>query len=113
MSLTKRPYREIRQGSLAGGLNDTYNETLLRPDQTPDALNVEFNRETVATARGAVKFNNQVAPKSAFRTRVDRSFSPLFIEDGKAVPQRGYGYIPYAAEYDIGGDFAVDAPVIP
>lgn len=108
MSLTKRPYREVRQTSLAGGLNDTYNETLLRPDQTPDALNVEFNRETVQTAKGAVKFNNQVAPRSGFRSRVDPSFSPLYIEDDKALPLRGYGYVPYGSEYDIGGDFAVE-----
>lgn len=111
MADLNRKYREFRQTSLAGGLNDTDNQTLLHPSQTPDCLNVDFNRETVASARGALKFGNQLAPRSGFRTKVDPSFSPLFIESGKAVQQRGYGYIPYAAEYDVGGDFAVDAPV--
>lgn len=106
-----RPNYETVRIPLAGGMNDTDDQTLLRPDETPDCLNVEFNRETLASARGALKFNNQIAPRSGFRTKVDRSFSPLYIEDGKAVQLRGYGYLPYASEYDIGGDGAVDAPV--
>jgi hypothetical protein len=108
MSLTRRPYRETRIPGLAGGLNDTLNQTLLNPDQSPNALNVEFNRETVQSAKGAIKFNNQVAPRSGFRSRIDQSFSPLYIESGKAVPLRGYGYIPYSPDYDFGGDFASD-----
>lgn len=109
MSLTRRPYREVRLPSLAGGMNDTDNQTLLRPDQTPRALNVDFNRETVRSAAGALKFNNQVAPQSAFRSRVDPSYAPLYVQDGMGVPLRGYGYLPYASEYDVaGGDFAAD-----
>lgn len=113
MSRPAPNYRTLRISPLAGGLNDTDDETLLGPDQSPDCLNVEFNRETIASSRGNIKFNNQVAPMSAFRTRVDQSYSPLFIEAGKAVQLRGYGYLPYASEYDIGGDFAADAPVVP
>lgn len=105
MSLEKRPYRELRAPSLAGGMNDTLNETLLQPDQTPDPVNIEFNRETAQTAKGAIKFNNQIAPRAGFRTKVDRSFSPLYVDQGIAVPLRGYGYLPYNEEYDIGGDF--------
>jgi hypothetical protein len=103
-------YRNVRLTSLAGGMNDTDNETLLRPDESPDVLNIEFNRETIATARGALKFGNQIAPRSGFRTKVDESFSPLFIEAEKALPLRGYGYIPFAEEYDIGGNGAAEFP---
>lgn len=113
MSTLDRKYREIRLTSVAGGLNDTDNETLLRLDETPDCLNVDFNRETVRSSQGALKFGNQIAPRSGFRTKVDQSYSPLFIEDGKATQLRGYGYLPYASEYDIGGGGAVDAPVVP
>lgn len=108
MADLNRKYREIRQTSLAGGLNDTDNQTLLSPSETPDCLNVDFNRETVRSAQGALKFGNQIAPRSGFRSKVDSSFSPLYIEDGKAVQLRGYGYVPYASEYDIGGDFGVE-----
>lgn len=111
MTRSSPEYSELRLRSLAGGLNDTENEVLLRLDESPDALNVEFNRETVASSRGALKFGNQIAPRSGFRTSVDESFSPLFFDEGKAVPLRGYGYIPYQREYDVGGGFQVDAPV--
>jgi hypothetical protein len=62
----------------------------------------------VQTGRGAIKLNNQTAPRSAIRTRIDRSFSPLYIQPDFGVPLRGYGYLPYAGETDIGGNFAED-----
>ena len=108
MSNPNRTYRSVRLTSLAGGMNDTDNPTLLSPSETPAPLNVDFNRETVRSSQGALKFGNQIAPRSGFRTKVDQSFSPLYIEDAKAVQLRGYGYIGYQPEYDIGGDFAED-----
>lgn len=111
------PFRTIRQDVLAGGVNNTSAATSLTLDETPDALNVDFDNESVQTTGGAIKFNNQVAPGSAIRTRVDPALSPLMVlplplgGSGNGalgqvdVPLRGYGYMPYSVDYDLGGRF--------
>ena len=125
-------YREVRQSDLSGGVNNSHNPTIIKPNEASDVLNVEFDRDAVQTTGGSIKFNNQTAPGSAIRTRVDKSLSPLMVLDKPLagvlatglpftnsvdVPLRGYGYIPYCADTDIGGrfdsegDFAVDAEV--
>lgn len=113
----REEYREVRQLSLAGGVNTSTNETLLAPDESPSALNVDFDRNAVQATGGSIKFNNQVAPGSAVRCRVDPSLSPLMVLPtplggaGNAllgtvdVPLRGYEYFPYSADTDIGGTF--------
>ena len=69
--------REVRQAPLDGGINDQSEETLLPPNISPFAQNVEFNRGNVETTRGAVKFNNQVAPGAALLTKCDPGLSPI------------------------------------
>lgn len=113
----REEYREVRITDLSGGVNNSHNETLIEPNQTPDALNVEFDNDAVTSTGGAIKFNNQVAPGSAVRTRVDPSLSPLLVcstplsGTGNGllgaceVPLRGYEYLPYCVDYDIGGRF--------
>jgi hypothetical protein len=103
-------YRTLRLREFGGGVRDDVAPTKLDEGESPSAQNIEFDRGSIATTRGSRKFNNQTAPLTALRTRVDKSLSPLFIEAGKSVPLRGYGYIPFAPEYDLGGDFAVEAP---
>ena len=106
-------YRTIRLRDFGGGVRDEVEATRLEEGESPNAMNVEFDRGSIATTRGSRKFNNQTAPFAGIRTRVDRSLSPLYIESEKAVPLRGYVYLPYSPRSDIGGDFAVDAPVEP
>ena len=98
-------YRRIPLRPLSGGLNQSRSPFLLGPGETPDCNNVDFDRESVKTVNGSVKFNNQAAPRSGIRTRVDKSLSPLAVSDGQSAPLRGYGYIPYQSIFDIGGDF--------
>jgi hypothetical protein len=119
-------YRDVRQTSLAGGVDSSHNPTIIGPDKAADALNVDFNQESVQSTGGALKFNNQTAPGCAIRTRCDPSLSPLMAlpypllgtSSGSVlgangipaagtvdVPLRGYGYLPYNADVDIGGRF--------
>lgn len=105
-----RNYRSIRlsqEGGIGGGgVDESLDETLLRANQSPRAINIEFDRESVASVGGALKLNNQAAPRSAIRTRPDKAFSPLFFRPGMAVPLGGAAYFPYDPDIDIGGDFA-------
>ena len=117
-------YRDVRQNDLSGGVNDYLNENVVKDTESPSALNVDFDRASVDTAFGSIKFNNQTAPASSIRTKACRDQQPLAViaqtlqQDAAGsgigtlfvgnveVPMRGYGYLPYSAETDIGGDFA-------
>lgn len=98
--------RAFPQLKIDGGLDDTHNEFVLNDSQTPECLNIDFNRDTVATSRGSIKFNNQTAPRAAVRTRT--STSPLYFAPGLSVPLRGYEYLPYDPDSDIGGTFGFE-----
>ena len=104
-------YRTVQILPLSGGYDDTTEPQLLQDGKTPFCRNVEFNRGDVRSSRGVIKFNNQTAPTSGVRTRVDPSLSPLYIEAGKSVPLRGGIYIPYRAEDDLGGDFGASGAI--
>ncbi len=114
----REEYRIVRQGDLGGGVNNSHNQTLIGANEAADVLNVDFDRDAVTSTGGSIKFNNQTAPGSAIRTRCDPALSPLMampIPLGGAgttgitgtvdVPLRGYGYLPYSKDTDIGGDF--------
>jgi len=101
----KSHYRPIQLKPLAAGLNDARNPTLLGDGETPDCRDIEFNHDSVDAAGGAIKFNNQVAPKSGVLTRAPVGLPPLKHASDISVPQRGYVYLPYRKEQDIGGDF--------
>ena len=88
---------------LHGGVNDRHNQKLLAPNQAAVVENVDFNRDSLLSTRGAVKVNNQTAPHCGLRTRVDPALSPLYVKAGVSVPLRGYGYLPFDDRYDIGG----------
>ena len=112
-------YREVRQKDLSGGVNDYLNENVIKETETPSALNVDFDRASVDTAFGSIKFNNQTAPSACIRTKSLKGQQPLAVLSAPLqtvftgvldtrnvdVPMRGYGYLPYAQETDIGGDF--------
>ena len=98
-------HRNFPISPIAGGINDSQNETIVRDDQSPRALNVDFNRTSVKSTGGCLKFNNQTAPHSGLLTTVDPGLSPLSLEAGRSVPLRGYGYIPYHEDHDLGGRF--------
>ncbi|MCP3960856.1 MAG: hypothetical protein GY719_23675 [bacterium] len=93
-----------RFGPLAGGLVDSRDPSLIRDDRATEAINVEFDRETVRSAFGSAKMGNRTAPHSGIRTRVDPGLTPLSIESGVSVPVRGYVMLPYAERYDIGAE---------
>lgn len=114
----REDYRTIRQDDLAGGVNNSHNETLIEDNEASDARNIDFDRDAVTSASGSIKFNNQSAPGSALRTRVDPALSPLMVmpvpiggagttgvEGSVDVPLRGYVYLPYSEATDIGGRF--------
>lgn len=91
--------------ALDAGLNLSRSPLLLHDAESADLLNVELDQNSIKNARGAIKFNNQVAPKSGILLAPDPAFSPLSIEAGRSVPLRGYGFLPYDPNTDIGGDF--------
>jgi hypothetical protein len=99
-------YRTVRVRDFSGGFRDENPATQLEDGESPNALNVEFDRGTIACTRGLRKFNNQVAPSSAVLCRVDPALSPLPVQSGMSVPLRGYCYFPYSPESDLGGNFA-------
>lgn len=109
---------EFRQTDLSGGVNNSKNETLLQPNESPRAVNVDYDQDAVGSTSGSIKFNDQVAPGSSIRTIVDPSLSPLMalprpilgtsLDGTVDVPLRGYGYLPYSADNDIGGDYAYE-----
>jgi hypothetical protein len=101
----RRHYRRYPIKPLALGLNDALNPALLQDGQTPDCENVDFDRESVSGSGGAVKFNNQPAPHSGVLTTV--SEAPL-----GGVPSRGYVFVPYRREQDLGGDFALSGTAL-
>jgi hypothetical protein len=103
MAEARKPYRIEASGPLTGGLDDSRPETALDPNQTPYAINFDYDRGSAKTSQGSIPMNRQVVPRSAIRCRPDPALSPLYFETGKAVPLRGYGFLPYAFEYDIGG----------
>lgn len=127
MAAAPKPYRQVSTGPLQGGMNDSVVETLLGSgasalDPTPpqpfrmvDVQNVEFNRSSARTSQGALKLNNQTAPRPGVRTKVDPAMSPLFAIDKPlagtatmtvAVPLRGYVYGgTYSEDLDIGGRY--------
>lgn len=121
-------YRDVRQSDLSGGVNDYLNQNVIKPTETPDALNVDFDRASVDTAFGSIKFNNQTAPSACIRTKSLKGQQPLAVLSAPLqrkgvppgppftldtrnieVPMRGYAYLPYATETDIGGNFVEGA----
>lgn len=100
-------WRTERVPSVAGGLNYSRNPVLLEDDQAADELNVDHDDGSIKSTGGAIKMNNQVARKPGVLFSPDPSMTPLFIEEGKSVPVRSYGFFPYSPDTDIGGDFAV------
>lgn len=107
--------REVRVEDLSGGLNDSQNEALLGTDETPDCLNVDFDRGSVAVSGGAIKFNNQSAPGAAVLAGPDPALSPLYVMRPRSnatgvhnlieVPNGGACFFPYREHLDIGGRF--------
>lgn len=104
----QKPYRTIPLGNLTGGLNDTAAETALLPGQGLRVENFDLDRGALTSARGSIKLNNQVAPRSAVRCRPDPALSPLYFKTGYGVPLRGYCWAAYNKDFDIGGDFAYE-----
>lgn len=96
-------YRTIRQRGFKGVV-DNLEPTLIDDGESPYAKNIDFDKASLASTFGSRKFNNQTAPNCGILTKADPSCPPLYIDSLKAVPVRGYGYIPYQDSYDIGGD---------
>lgn len=99
-------WRSVPVPSLDGGLNLSRNPLLLQGSESADLLNIDLDENALRNSFGCIKGGNQVAPKPGIRTTVDPGLSPLSIDAGQSVPVRGYGYIPYREDLDLGGDFA-------
>lgn len=109
----------LSTGPLAGGIDDSALETRLgsgnpppQPFRLHDAENVDFDRDSARSSPGSLKLNNQTAPKTGVRTRVDPGFSPLLAASSFlggstvgtcSVPLRGRIDIGYSLATDIGG----------
>jgi hypothetical protein len=104
----KEHYRRYPIPSLAMGINDSVNPARLNDGELSSAENVDFDRDSVKSSGGSIKFNNQQLPHSAVRTKV--TYSALSTLGTSAlpgsVPQRGRVDVPYDEKLDIGGDFA-------
>jgi hypothetical protein len=90
--------------SFAGGVNSGTDPMHLVDGEVADALNFDFDRGGAAYSRGSIPFNNQKLPRCGIRTRGWDGVSRLSVGPLKSVPVRGYGYIPFDAQSDIGGD---------
>lgn len=97
--------RRVPLKPLAGGVKTDRSASLIEDGQASMAENVEFSSESIKTARGSRKLNNQALSSPAVRCQPDPGYSPLFIEAGKSVPLRGRIDWPYDSSVDIGGDF--------
>lgn len=95
-------HKEYGDRPISTGRNDSRSGLLLRSGEVVEALNVDMDRESLASSKGSIKFGNQVAPSSAVETRVDSGFSRMPILPGKSAPMRGYVYIPYDERQDLG-----------
>lgn len=96
---------------LAGGFNNKRNPVLLQNGESPDALNIEHDRDSVQSALGSLRFGERSAPATGLRTRPDPGRSALHAAISSdstsylsSVPVRGYGYLPWRDEHDIGGE---------
>lgn len=102
------PGRWSRIGTkdLAGGLNTSQSPLLIADNESPDLLNVEFDRASVKAARGSKKFNNQTAPRPGLLVGLDGQGATLAALPNKSVPVRGAVILPYLESQDIGADWA-------
>lgn len=100
--------REIALGPLNRGLNDSDFEIHLENGETPRSFNVDFDRKSARFSQGAMPLNRQTAPFASVRTTVDPALSPLAFGVNRAVPLRGYVYLPYNQDIDIGGRFDLE-----
>lgn len=97
-----------------GGWVDSKFESLLKPTETPNPINVDFDDSSVRASFGMIPFNRQSAPPSGILCRPDPALSPLYFTastaslKGKAVPLRGYVVLPYSQDTDIGGRFDLE-----
>ena len=101
-------YQSVSIGPFTGGLNDGRADVLLAPDESPNCENLDFDRSSLASVKGAAKFGNRPAPQAGVLTQVDSARSPLSVAPYISVPVRGYVYVPYSTDLDPGGDFYED-----
>jgi hypothetical protein len=106
--------KELALGPLNRGQNDTDFEVHLENGETPNSLNVDFDRKSAKWSRGAMPLNRQSLPLTSILTRTDPALSPLSFGtqpapfNTRSVPLRGYVYFPYNQDYDIGGGFDLE-----
>jgi hypothetical protein len=96
-------FRRAGTATLAQGLSTGTDRLLLEDGETPDCLNVDFDRGSVRPSRGALKFGNQTAPRPGLLTGTAAG-SSFPVLPGKSAPLRGAVYIPYDEAQDVGGD---------
>lgn len=87
---------------LAGGLNTAQSPLLIRDNESPDCLNVDFDGGSVRSARGVVKLNNQTAQRPGLLVgqRIEAASIPVL--PNKSAPMMSALYIPYSERQDIG-----------
>lgn len=105
-------YRDQALPGVAGGISDYKDAAAIAPNECEIASNVDFDRDSVRSARGILKFGNRPAPSTGILTRCDPALSPLSIAAGVSVPLRGYVQFPYNERTDIGGDFANNGALV-
>ncbi len=98
--------RSLRLFPIDSGLNLNVNPFRLSPGESPDALNVDFDRGSAKASGGAIKFGNKVAPRPGVRCSPSKDGRlPVLYE--KSAPVVGHVTLPWKSEQDIGGDFVV------
>lgn len=102
-------YRRVPVRPINAGLNSSQNPVLIGDGESPDALNVDFNRGSVAFAKGSSKFNNQTAPRPGLLVGVRSNGATLPVLPGKSVPIIGSAFLGYSESQDVvGADYLAD-----
>lgn len=103
-----RRWQRLRAKPINGGLNLKKNSALIEDGESPDVLNIDFDKESVSASGGSIKFNNQTAPRPGLKVGIPIPRGGIDILPGKTAPSVGYAYIPYRESQDVGGELAVD-----
>lgn len=107
-----KSHQEVFPLKLDAGVRLDKHPANLGEGESPESKNIDFDRDSLKSVGGAIKFGNMRAPASALRTKVDPALAPLscgssYLNSSNYTycPLRGYGFLPYNEKQAIGGDY--------
>jgi hypothetical protein len=107
-------FRRVPVRPIASGRNTAQNSVLLADGESPELVNVDLDRDSIAMSGGASRFNNQTAPRPGLLVGTRANGAALQVLPGKSVPVRGALFIPYSESQDVVcADYTVDETAAP